>query len=98
MEDEDIVSSYDGGISDAYQVDDLIDWWNEVHTPELKIWNRCLPYGDYCEKMRNRSDDRNVNGVRRARTWLIHPELYNWQAKIRTMGQVEAEGQPIYEG
>ncbi|KAK8008327.1 hypothetical protein PG991_010878 [Apiospora marii] len=74
------------GIQDADQVDYLIDWWNREHTPDLKIWDRCLPSHDYNLRSRSRPDRVRREGGRNASSWLIRPELYNWQARKRDNG------------
>ncbi|KAK7985577.1 hypothetical protein PG996_005186 [Apiospora saccharicola] len=86
MENDEIVDIMDGGYRDASKVDELIDWWNEEHAPSLKIWDRCLPHSEYCDKIRyhnEREEGKFGTKWEFGRTtcgWYIRPERYKWKA------------------
>ena len=85
MDNDKIVNFVDGGFSDASEVDQLIDVWNEKHADSLKIWDRCLPHPEYTDKIRYYNDRHNgefgpkLEWGRHTCGWYIRPELYKWQ-------------------
>ncbi|KAK7983571.1 hypothetical protein PG989_010973 [Apiospora arundinis] len=80
------VDFMDGGYSDASEVDELIDIWNGQHLPNLRIWDRCMQNGNYCDKIRNHRERRKGEFGPKWKWgtnnpgWYIRPELYKWQA------------------
>ncbi|KAK8075389.1 hypothetical protein PG997_010052 [Apiospora hydei] len=99
MEDERIMTYRDGGVRDAFQLDELIDVWNEEHAPSLKIWDRCIRSFDYYRRLRDRGCLRpgivsgpNLSQEYKARKWRARPELYRWQNGEDKTDEVQTAG------
>ena len=96
MEDDEIMEVYDGGYSDACDVDKLIETWNNQHADRFKIWDRCRPNTKYCKNIRNRADclkgsfGAELKWGRNTCGWYIRPELYKWPAKKGSVEHGEA--------
>ncbi|KAI1267658.1 kinetochore Sim4 complex subunit FTA2-domain-containing protein [Xylariaceae sp. FL1019] len=64
-------------LKDPYDMDDIIETWNEYHPTKEKIWDRCRSSMYYVKRLRS---------CRRNRGWDVHPADFDYSVMKRSLG------------
>ncbi|KAK7931248.1 hypothetical protein PG985_001960 [Apiospora marii] len=70
------------GITDACEVDQMIELWNKNHPPKLRLWFRAAQNHEYVERLRSyskRVKNRNLDLWEWIRSYRGRPDLYDWE-------------------
>ncbi|CAJ2511781.1 Uu.00g074060.m01.CDS01 [Anthostomella pinea] len=98
MQDSYVFHWSDQGYQDVFELQELLDIWNEEHDFADRIWARIHPDSEYCRKLRSYQDA--LDPVRRMKRpynrenygWRFGPEKYTWQAAERKRRLEESGG------
>ncbi|KAK7991490.1 hypothetical protein PG988_000284 [Apiospora saccharicola] len=70
------------GITDAYDVDYMIELWNRNHPPKFHLWFRAAQNHKYVERLRSyskRVKNRDLKLWEWIRSYRGRPDLYKWE-------------------
>lgn len=70
------------GITDALNVDQVIELWNKIHPPRLQMWLRAAQNHEYLERLRSygkRVKNRDMKLWEWIRSYRGRPDLYHWK-------------------